>query len=423
MIKISVIIPVFNMEKFLGYCLDSVRKQTLQEIEIIAVNDGSTDHSLELLLEYAKVCSNLILINQKNCGVGNARNRGIQEARGEYIAFMDPDDFYPTEKVLATLYEKAAENQVKICGGSALYCREDAAILYESQYNGLVFREEQLICYAQYQSMYGFTRFLYRREMLIDHGIKFPEYIRYQDPPFFVKAMISAGDFYSIPEYVYCAREVSKIVQYQKAEVIQGILEGCLEIIRLSAGHRLEKLHAEIVRELFGKFEYRIYRYVYEGHEAILSLIEEINQEIDWELAFRGGIEEQKRLMNRKEVIRLVEGAHRKEKEFCGRVREHKSAVIYGAGMVAKELYEYLAAMQSVEIENFVVTDTTSNIREYKGIPVIGIAELKNTEKVLILVAVMEDKMNDILLKLKAAGAGNILPVNYNEFKLYGLGK
>ena len=91
--KISVIIPVYNAEKFLSRCLDSVINQTHENLEIICVNDESTDGSLEILQEYAAKDSRVIIENQKNQGAPVARNRGIEIATGEYIHFVDADDW------------------------------------------------------------------------------------------------------------------------------------------------------------------------------------------------------------------------------------------------------------------------------------------------------------------------------------------
>lgn len=90
---ISVIIPVYNVEDYIEECLDSVVYQTYKKIEIIIVNDGSTDDSLEIIKEYKKEHSNIKIINQRNAGQSVARNKGIEIAKGEYIYFLDSDDF------------------------------------------------------------------------------------------------------------------------------------------------------------------------------------------------------------------------------------------------------------------------------------------------------------------------------------------
>lgn len=103
--KISVIIPVYNAEKYLRQCLDSVINQTLQDIEIICVDDGSTDNSLNILQEYKKNDSRLYIICQQNQYAGVARNNGMARAKGEYLLFLDADDFFELS-MLEKLYRK-----------------------------------------------------------------------------------------------------------------------------------------------------------------------------------------------------------------------------------------------------------------------------------------------------------------------------
>ena len=118
MIKVSIIIPVYNDEEYLKECLNSVCAQTLKEKEIVCINDGSTDGSLSILENYAESYDNIVVISQANLGVGSARNVGINAARGDFIAFMDADDYYPSEDVLECLYRNAIAKGVLICGGS-----------------------------------------------------------------------------------------------------------------------------------------------------------------------------------------------------------------------------------------------------------------------------------------------------------------
>lgn len=91
--KVSIIVPVYNVEKYLRKCIDSLVNQTLNDIEIICINDGSTDKSLKILKEYKNKDSRIILLNQENSGQSVARNRGIEIAKGEYLGFVDPDDW------------------------------------------------------------------------------------------------------------------------------------------------------------------------------------------------------------------------------------------------------------------------------------------------------------------------------------------
>ena len=109
-IAISVVIPVFNTECYLSTCLDSVLNQTLENIEVICIDDGSTDNSLEILKKYQKKDNRVKIISKDNEGQGVARNIGISEAIGEYIAFVDSDDFI--KKTQYTYYTKDALKKV-----------------------------------------------------------------------------------------------------------------------------------------------------------------------------------------------------------------------------------------------------------------------------------------------------------------------
>lgn len=113
MIKISIIVPVYNVEKYLQNCINSILNQTFQAFELILVNDGSTDNSRKICEKYAEKDSRIILINKKNGGLSSARNAGIKIAKGEYISFIDPDDCI-SKSYFNILFEKAENNNCDI---------------------------------------------------------------------------------------------------------------------------------------------------------------------------------------------------------------------------------------------------------------------------------------------------------------------
>ena len=117
--KISVIIPVYNVEKYLQKCLDSVINQTYKNLEIICINDGSPDNSGKILDEYAKKDSRIIVIHQENAGVSAARNRGLEIATGEYIAFVDSDDWLKPECYELALNVLENDKEVDLVGYNA----------------------------------------------------------------------------------------------------------------------------------------------------------------------------------------------------------------------------------------------------------------------------------------------------------------
>lgn len=112
--KVSVIIPIYNVEKYLDRCIQSVLNQTLRDIEIILVDDGSPDNCPAMCDEYAKQDNRIKVIHKKNAGLGYARNSGLEIATGEYVAFVDSDDFVDTNMYQA-LYEKAQQDNLDTC--------------------------------------------------------------------------------------------------------------------------------------------------------------------------------------------------------------------------------------------------------------------------------------------------------------------
>lgn len=121
---VSIIVPVYNVEAYLTRCIDSVQSQTYKNWELILVDDGSPDRSGEICDQYAQECRSITVIHQANCGVSAARNRGIEEAKGDYLLFVDPDDWIAPEMIETMLAEgKGAE--LVVCGFTDFYQYED----------------------------------------------------------------------------------------------------------------------------------------------------------------------------------------------------------------------------------------------------------------------------------------------------------
>ena len=120
--KISIVVPIYNVEKYVKKCIESLIKQTYKNIEIILVDDGSTDSSAEIIDEYANKDSRIIAIHQKNKGVSSARNTGLKAARGEYIGFVDPDDYVDCQmyEVMVNKLQASLADLV-VCGYSKIW--------------------------------------------------------------------------------------------------------------------------------------------------------------------------------------------------------------------------------------------------------------------------------------------------------------
>ncbi|TGJ76367.1 putative glycosyltransferase EpsJ [Caproiciproducens galactitolivorans] len=174
--KISIIIPVYNVEKYIGKCLASLISQTFTDFEIIAVNDGSKDDSLSILLHFQERYSNITVINQKNCGMSQARNAGLAVARGEYICFVDSDD-YVAPTYLEELYNACVEtgSDIACCYYYFHFVENDFLFEYPFRCHGVFDRTKamnKLLRDVQIQSL--MWNKIYKRRLFTDYDIKFP---------------------------------------------------------------------------------------------------------------------------------------------------------------------------------------------------------------------------------------------------------
>ena len=250
--KISVIIPVYNMEKYLNECLDSVISQTLKDIEIICINDGSIDNSLKILKEYEKKDKRIKIINQENSGVAIARNHGIDISKGEFIAFLDSDDKYINKKIVEKLDH---------------------------------FKKEGIVYYSDFQKPYYFWKYIYNSTFIKKNKIYFPNYSRFQDPVFFVKAMNEAKFFYALPQDVHYYRASDTIMKMNEKKMIDT-LKGMLDILKYSDKNNLNILYNNIADKL--------------NHPYILKMIKKfINKEV------KNQIVEIIRYLNLKKIKRI----------------------------------------------------------------------------------------------------------------------
>lgn len=213
MVKTSVIIPVYNTSLYLEECIDSVFSQTQKEIEVIAINDGSTDDSWEVLLRLQKKYPQLIIMAQENRGLGYVRNVGIERARGEYIYFLDSDD-YILENTLESCYRCASKNKLNIVLMDALVFEDSAErktiepndcdrheIIKEREeiFSGIYFLEEY------YRKSYNpMSQLMYcSATFLKENNIWFQTGVYFEDHGFFCKAMILADRIMYMPEMFY----------------------------------------------------------------------------------------------------------------------------------------------------------------------------------------------------------------------------
>ena len=188
MVKVSVIVPVYNTEKYLRRCLDSLAHQTLDEIEIILVDDGSTDGSLEIMKEYEGKYSGRIKVYSKpNGGQATARNLGIQKSNGCYIGFVDSDDYVGT-RMFESMYQVAEENKCDLVECHYYYLYEEQNRIKELKTRGHIrqYKDQKDMFINPQVSPWNK---LYRREVIMHEGVDFPEGLIYEDTAFYIKTI------------------------------------------------------------------------------------------------------------------------------------------------------------------------------------------------------------------------------------------
>lgn len=205
--KLSVVVIVYNTEYYLEECLDSLVNQTLDSMEIICVNDGSTDNSLNVLNKYAKKYDNIKVIDQENAGGANAGNRGLKEAKGEYVALVDSDDIV-VEDAYEKMYNKAKETNSDIVGGKPnIYLLNYQRSVY---YNHDIWDCEKTIKPDEYLDIYYDVFYwdkIYRRKLIEEHDIYMIPGKLYADAPMVFKAYFYANKITLIPDIVYYWRK------------------------------------------------------------------------------------------------------------------------------------------------------------------------------------------------------------------------
>ncbi|OTG86721.1 hypothetical protein B9T31_06915 [Acinetobacter sp. ANC 4558] len=204
--KVSVIIPIHNVEDYLKNCLDSVVNQTLKDIEIILINDGSTDNSLNIIHEYLVNDNRIVLINNTEASgnSGTPRNQGIYKARGEYIAFVDSDDWIELN-MFERLYARGVKsNSDIVCSGGFFRENADGTTITEKIINSRFIPTESERSKLFLSSHFPIVWYrIYKREMILDNHILFGEVKTSADLPFAFKSLLKANQVDKIEEIFY----------------------------------------------------------------------------------------------------------------------------------------------------------------------------------------------------------------------------
>ena len=253
MSKVSIIVPVYNVEKYLDKCLNSLVNQTLKDIEIIVVNDGSPDNSSKIIEKYKTKYSNIKVLNQDNQGLSDARNNALHLVKSDYIMYVDSDD-YINEDMVEKMYSVSIneDSDVVICGNNVV--DENYSILSSSFPNNRTYKNsiEKII----FGNMCVWNK-LYKKDLIVKNKFKFRSRVWYEDIDFSFKVCTSAKKISFLDEnlYNYLLRENS-IMSSKNLERNLEILSTFEEIINYAK-------KKQIFKEYYNEIEFLNIDHIY----------------------------------------------------------------------------------------------------------------------------------------------------------------
>lgn len=262
MVKISVIIPVYNVEEYLSECLDHIVNQTLTDIEIICIDDGSTDRSPKILNEYAINDDRIRIVLQENIGLAATRNKGIELARGDYIYFMDGDDYLDLS-ALDKLYELSKKHDSDFIMFKLRNFDDKTKENIDDDYYNMPHLKnkvgDDLFNYKDVEDIalklaVNVPGNFYKREFISD--LRFPEGLLFEDNVFFTHALFKAQKILFLDEFLYNRRvrdnSLSKSISLDTIEITNILLDLCNQY-----NHPRHK----------GELYYRIFNNIYKIYE------------------------------------------------------------------------------------------------------------------------------------------------------------
>ena len=231
--RLSVIVPVYNVEKYLEECINSIINERIEKMEIIVINDGSTDNSLEILKKIKKTKreSNLKIIEQENSGISVARNKGIEAARGEYLYFIDSDDFLEKNGLKLLLEEIIVKNADIIRGNYVEYYSENR-IIKQNKMKDTELKGREYLIKRQHTFVPMVWNCIYKRKFLLKNNLKFRIGILNEDVEFNFRAIYLAEKIVEkeVIMYNYRKREASimskdSLTETRKLEFLNSLYE------------------------------------------------------------------------------------------------------------------------------------------------------------------------------------------------------
>lgn len=433
--KVSVIVPIYNVGKYLRQCLESLVNQTLEEIEFICVNDGSTDNSLDILEEYAQTDDRIKVISKANSGYGHSMNTGLSHAKGKYIGIVESDDFVCTD-MFEQLYLRAEAEKVDAIKSNYYEYRKSEKKYIENlknvSYNKVFSPEESLEIFHTAPSIWSG---LYRTDFLRRYRITFHETpgASYQDVSFFFLVLLYAKRMICIPDAFLNYRIDNMDASRHSTNKVFCIMSEFERIQkRYMQEDKIELLKAiEAIKfreycQNYNKINYMFqYAFLYEMSKEIVR--DETDGLIDRKYWSNDEWDELQQIKNeRDEYFQRTNIDYLKQYQLKDwtinhkiEIEAHKEAIknaskviIYGTGVYGEKISNEINRLNSIFA--YAVTEQKEDSeKEINGIKVYEIRELLSyTEEALVVVAVNKTLQLPIITLLHELGFKQILYVN-----------
>lgn len=398
--KVSIIIPVYNAEKFLEECLDSAILQTIKDKEIICIDDGSHDNSYSILQKYQEQYSNMKIFKQENKGAGEARNLGLQKAVGKYVSFLDADDFYLDANALEKMVDTCEKNQVQSCVGLIKMFDGDLVedfYLYKDLFENGKNCNGKIMRFEDHQDDYGYTSYIFLMEVIKKNGILFPPYRRYQDPPFLVKYLTSIKEYMVLPIDFYGYR-FSNAARKRKGRNIEDLLKGIRDNALLAREYQLNELKKILIYRIVDEYLSWI---INGANDEGLGLLREIQEVLFGGNSKEDGIGDVQE--NSFEIVRAIAAGNLRGNNL-GVYFEKKgitNVAVYGLGHYGRMAVSEIRKSESVKIYGI-----DQKVRQLEGVE-IDTLNVINEKCDTVIVTPIRDN-DKIVNNIKQVWTGNV---------------
>ncbi len=386
-VKVSIIIPVYNAQNFLSDCLESLIGQTLKELEIICINDGSTDKSIEILRKYHKIDPRIkVISNSCNMGQPTSRNIGINMARGKYIQFVDADD-YIDKNTVEDLFKLAEEKSADMCYmGMHMHMEDEldykaVPISICGQYPNVYSGKELLQILTENHEFFYYTcSVFYRSSFLIENELLYRELVSGQGGNFIPRCLCKAKRVIVCnTKYYHYRVHNASITHSEKAqkELLLGKIMRYVDILQNFA----EDQHSTEM-EIF----------LDETYKKLIGGIQGLTNDEKIEMERRMPSNFAKHIFH----VLCKEGQDYKiylSKEMISKIKEKRYAIIYGTGYASKDMIELMQKYE-IEILGFAVTKRKKDRTCLFGHHIYEIQELIQYKNNAIVLVAADRKYN-----------------------------